>query len=1410
MRISASFLFLPALLLTSVPQFAQSNASTIPASPFEGPAFSMSATDFQKAASAIPADKSSDATILYEEADYLFSGDGMLKYSFRIVYRVETQNGVRGSAEAAEAWDPWYQNRAEIQARVLQPDGAFAVLDPKTITDTPVASDKADTYTLAHVRRAPLPGVGVGSVVEEVLSVSEKRPYFSGGTTHRFPLANGVSTVYEKVVVELPSSTPFHDDVVNAPNLQVTRTNAGGVRRIVYRNTHEVAYPAADIALESSSEPTPFVEFSTASSWAAVAKGYAALADPSIQPDQVRALLPVSAGKDRLMTIQTLVERLHKEVRYTGVEFNQAEIVPEKPSEVLQRHYGDCKDKANLLVSMLRAEKIPAYLALLSVGNGRDVNPDLPGMNRFNHAIVYVPAAGKDLALWIDATAEYYGVGTLPFADAGRYALIIAPGTQGLIQTPEPKPEDSRVIETRTFTLADLGPAQVVESSNSYGVIDALYRSFYGGTITQKAHDDLESYGKRIYLAKALSKISHGDSADLSKPFDLTLTFDEARRGYTSLEDAAVTIFPNAAVNQLPSWFSTQPMTLPDNATAEQKQEQARKEAQRSPTYNIRPFITEQRYRIVAPAGFVLRDLPPDKTTPLGPATLTEHYLRESANILLADFRFTTGKSTITAQEALDMRKAVVELNKRNAVVIDFQQAGVKLQAEGKFKEAIAADKEAIAEEPKSALAHVRLARLLLDLGVGDLAHQEAEEAVAIDPKSVVALNTLGWVLEFDSMGTRFGEGFDRAGAIAAYKRALPLRTDDFDPRFDLAVLDEFDANGVRYAPDANLADAIALYRSLIADDTKSNSSQLNQHRINLGFALLYHGDYDELEKLLPEMAAGTERSVLTIANAAAKKDAKAGIAAADQLNLSTDDRNKALTIAGNDLAQMGMYQAAADLLSAGLQRDGDATATARKIEIFRKLHRVPRESPPVTSPESAVFADMNMQYNGDGTPEKIRALFSPHSFSSKAELERFIKERMEQRDWLQVKSRRENSSYAVARDLWLNRSTNISKGDDESGYVISGQTPEGNPFEYFAVKEGPSYHLLEVGYGASGGAIYALYVLDQHEGKVAKRILDNLRDLNPRGGGDDPLSGPTLPRFWTVDRSHINADPESMRIAAISILDGSMDIKPYLNFVSGAREKASGDHRTDFDLLLAYGYLSSDQPERAMPYIDALLAKYPDSFTAVRLRYEVCLHSGNLHPCDSFLDAHLAQKPDDPDLLRLKASLRAAENDYAGARLTSKEIFDGGRAEANDYNLCAWWGLFDGSLGPDITDAAQRANTMTNDQWGGLLQTLAAIYAAQGKTVEARQVLEKVMEAENLPRPDSSIWIVLGLIDEDYGLKDAALDAYRKVDTDSPPGSSFIEPNSDYTLAQRRIAVLTGKHDVAKSNTTEARNRLQ
>ncbi|MBK7197492.1 MAG: transglutaminase family protein [Myxococcales bacterium] len=43
---------------------------------------------------------------------------------------------------------------------------------------------------------------------------------------------------------------------------------------------------------------------------------------------------------------------------------------PFAPADTLARGFGDCKDKATLLVALLRAAKIPADVALLSTGPG--------------------------------------------------------------------------------------------------------------------------------------------------------------------------------------------------------------------------------------------------------------------------------------------------------------------------------------------------------------------------------------------------------------------------------------------------------------------------------------------------------------------------------------------------------------------------------------------------------------------------------------------------------------------------------------------------------------------------------------------------------------------------------------------------------------------------------------------------------------------------------------------------------------------------------------------------------------------------------------------------------------------------------------------------------------------------------
>lgn len=1368
-----------------------SNAPSL-ATPFDGSPFAKTAAEMRSASASILAEKTADVTILFEETTYKISATNMLSYTSRRIFRIESHAGVENWSEISLDWDPWYQNPSQLHARVLQPGGSFVELDQKTITDAPLNSTETETYTSSRQRKGPLPGLAVGSIVEQVATVDEKKPYFPGGSAYRYAFTNSAPTAHERLIVETPVGTAFAERVTNLPDLAVTRTEANGLRRAVYELGPKSTTVYGDIDLASKTAPIPQVEFSTGGSWAAEAKDYAALSDPRIVTGDVMSLLPAQPAATRRALIQQLVERLHKEVRYTGVEFDEAQFTPQTPAEVLKRHYGDCKDKATMLVAMLRAAKIPANLALLYAGDGLDVNPELPGLNRFNHAIVYVPAEGAELAVWIDATADFMQVGYLPNSDAGRLALIISPETTGLTKIPEGNALNSVLVETRTFTLADVGPSRVVEASQTSGSVDSSYRSIYGSTISQKTKDNLEEYVKSAYLAKSLGPIEHGDGADLSKPFELKITAENARRGGTSLVDAAVAIFPTGTFNGLPQWIRTAAQPLPEDATAEQKQQRAKAEAQRSPTYRMEPFTTEQRYRILAPAGFVARPLPADRVTKLGPATLTEHYVAESPRVVLASLKLAVDKPEITAQEALDFRQAVAEANTREFVLITFAQQAASLAAEGKIKEALAAGREEIAENPKSALPHVRMARVLLGAGVGDLARMEAAKAVELEPGSAASLTTLGWVLENDQLGVRFGLGFDRSGAIAAFRKALPLKSEDFDPRFDLAILLEFNANGERYGAGANLADAVALYRDLIETEKKKNSAQVPQYRVNLAYTLLFEKAYKDLDALLPDLGTGINRNTLTILSAVVQKDVAAGMSAAEKLNASADDRNKALLAAGGYLAQLGLYAQASQILDAGVQGQKDATTSARQAELFRNLHRVPLASPPVTSAESAVFAEMNLMFSGVFERGAVGALLSRHAYGSAAGYERNLDKNMQSMGLLHTMSQANGMAEPVLRDLIVGGLTMKATGDDATGYRVIAQMIGGQTEHFFVVKEDGTFRIVASASDNSEVGRYALYALEQSKPALAKSILDWKRDLLHKGGGDDPFSGPLLPRFWTVGSSKEGADsPEAMRVAAISLLASSAGMKPLLDSLVPLREKASGSHQTDFDLLLALGYLGSEEPALALTYNDRLLKEEPDSNTALSTASAAYTMNRDFAAWKAMLAPRLAKKPTDLDLLRSQVRLNQSQHDFVQSRVTGKILFDSGKAEAADYNNYAWSGLFDHHLGADVTEAAQQANMKSNNTNFGALHTLASIDAAQGKITEAQQTLLQVMAKGNMTQPNSAVWYVLGLLYEDYGLKEAALGAYGRVQAHEFDDHTFIDPTSTYVLAQERVKAL-------------------
>ncbi|HEV2464619.1 MAG TPA: DUF3857 domain-containing protein [Acidobacteriaceae bacterium] len=1366
--------------------------------PLGGPAFSASVQDIRDAASKVTAEKFALVTVLFEREAYAIDADGRVDYRHTMIYRIEDQAAVDGWSEVAARWEPWYENMPEIHARVIDPAGKVSELDQKTVADGPASEQDVETYTDARVRKAPLPGLEVGSIVEQEIRIVDKKPFFSGGGVYRDYFSRPVPIVREELTISVPTQSHLQYRVHSMPGVKVSDSTHDSLRTLSFDEPYQPAQASSDIDLPTHEITFPMVEFSTGESWSSVVSAYRKLAEPQIDLDQVKNLVPSANVGSRMQRIERVVNWLDQEIRYTGVEFGQATLQPQEPAEVLKRHFGDCKDKAALLVTLLRSNGIPADLALLDAGSGADVNSDLPGMNQFDHAIVYVPGEGKDAALWIDATDQFAQVGTLPPMDQGREALIIADGSAGLTQIPIDKPEDNLLVEKRDVTMSDYGPAHITETSLTHGPVDAQYRQDFGGADTRERRTNLENFAKTYYLAKTLTSVSRGDAKDLSQPFTLKLDMAQAKRGDTDVADAAVAIPFTSIFNRLPAWFRTDPGTSGIKLTPQQEDNRKRAVAARAADYDVVPFATEWRYTITSPRGFALRALPEDRDTAMGPARFTAHFNADSNGIVTAVLRFTTTKPRYTVEEALALRDAFLDVSKQDMITILFDQVGSKLMAAGKFREAFSADRELIDLHPHDGVPHAQFASILLQAGLGDMARNEARLAVKLDPTSIIAFKTLGWVCQFNDIGVHWGYGADRDCSEDAYAKAAALDSDDLETAVDLAMAHEYDEQGNHYGPGAHLDQAIAAFKALRQKD-KATADKYEDYLL---WDLLFAHQYKELLADLDALPSSAGRNALAVAAAVAQvggdDGVKAGIDRANRQDGNTEARSAALAAAGDHLVSLRLYPEAAGILSAAAEGQSDSAHVLQRASIFRHLARWNGDYLPSTDPRSVVQKMMFTALDGDFSRQTFEALLSRHAYGSDEEWNRNLESnRIEIEGVPHLISEQTGVPPAAFLDLVIENMKLSAEGSDEKGYIISLQSLLSKGRQFFVSKDDGRYAIVTDGERASEAGNEVLYLLSQKRDAEAQALLDWMRERVHLGGGDDPLSGPLFPRFWTLGKQ---GDEATMRLAAESLIADTSAIEQYLPEIHAAWKSAAGDEaKLNLAMLLANGYYRAGDGQRLKEVSSEILSKYPDSYTAIRFAGNADALLKDWKGWDNMLDTRIAKRSDDETLLRMKAIALQVQGDYAGSRQMEQKVIDLGKATAADYNSYAWSALFDGKVNGDITKAAQQAVTLSNNSSFAELHTLACIYAYQGKTAEARDLLLKAMKALNQAYANPEVWFGFGMIYEKYGLDDAAMKAYSKVE--KPDGA--ILAGSTYVFAQQRMQAL-GNHEPSKTSLAE------
>ena len=400
-----------------------------------------------------------------------------------------------------------------------------------------------------------------------------------------------------RLVVEAPQSRPLAWHGKGAPPPLITQD---GDRRVYDFLVARAAPVPSEPGMPPWLELADFTSVSTYASWQALGAWYERLVAPQLTLDaelkRVAARVRQAAKDDDDM-VRLMYEYVVTQTRYVGIELGIHGWLPYPVAEVHRRRYGDCKDKASLLVALLREAGVPANIALVRTVNIGHIEAEPPSMWTFNHAIAYVPS----LDLFLDGTAETSGWRETPHMDQGALALIVGPhgdkSSSELVTIPVAPAEANLNVSEYVLRLQRDGSLDVRGTETFRGSHNSEQRREFADPATRRAR--LERHLVAGMPGTRVNEIEVSDLGlqreEISYRFAATLPERASPQGDGSLA-MALSLYPHDLAGSY-----------------------APQSERKTDIFIDRPWRTRNVMRYVLPAGLVVNDLPS------GGSVKTEH-----------------------------------------------------------------------------------------------------------------------------------------------------------------------------------------------------------------------------------------------------------------------------------------------------------------------------------------------------------------------------------------------------------------------------------------------------------------------------------------------------------------------------------------------------------------------------------------------------------------------------------------------------------------------------------------------------------------------------------------------------------------------------------------------------------------
>ncbi|MFP4105423.1 MAG: DUF3857 domain-containing protein [Phycisphaerae bacterium] len=368
---------------------------------------------------------------------------------------------------------------------IIRPDGTVVPIDVKANSKLMInpGSMSANIYNPnSKVLRVNVPGLKVGDTLHYVMFDRIVQPRIRNTFCDWLGFESTDPILHATAEIRGPRNKPLKsiaikDRIKGTLKADKPRTKGG---EIIYRwEAQDIPQIFPEPDMPATHMVAQRLLVSTAPDWESISRWYWKISEPHYEPSaELKAkVAELTEGIDNpQVKINTLFRWVSQEIRYMGItaEAEAPGYEPHDVKDTFAQKHGVCRDKAALLVVMLRQAGLEGYPVLIHNGDKKD--PEVP-MPYFNHAIVGVRMGDGEFQL-MDPTDESTRK-LLPSYLNNKSFLVATPQGEPL-RTSRIVPAEKNMMKIRVSGQVDEKGHLRAEAMLTFdGINDNIYRGYF-------------------------------------------------------------------------------------------------------------------------------------------------------------------------------------------------------------------------------------------------------------------------------------------------------------------------------------------------------------------------------------------------------------------------------------------------------------------------------------------------------------------------------------------------------------------------------------------------------------------------------------------------------------------------------------------------------------------------------------------------------------------------------------------------------------------------------------------------------------------------------------------------------------------------------------------------------------------